>query len=50
VEIVKCPEVGNAERVRVVPTFKIYKLGIRMKEIVCPSKEALEKTVRHYGL
>ncbi|XP_020888803.1 TPR repeat-containing thioredoxin TTL2 [Arabidopsis lyrata subsp. lyrata] len=50
VEIGKCPEVGNAERVRVVPTFKIYKLGIRMKEIVCPSKEALEKTVRHYGL
>ncbi|EOA32024.1 hypothetical protein CARUB_v10015267mg [Capsella rubella] len=50
VEIVKCPAVGDAERVRVVPTFKIYKLGIRMKEIVCPSKEALEKTVRHYGL
>ncbi|KAL1202434.1 TPR repeat-containing thioredoxin TTL2 [Cardamine amara subsp. amara] len=50
VEIEKCPAVGDAERVRVVPTFKIFKLGNRMKEIVCPSKEALEKTVKHYGL
>ncbi|CAF1934570.1 unnamed protein product [Brassica napus] len=50
VEIEKCPEVGDAEKVRVVPTFKIYKVGIRMKEIVCPSKEALEISVRHYGL
>ncbi|KAF8110454.1 hypothetical protein N665_0083s0021 [Sinapis alba] len=50
VEIEKCPAVGDAEKVRVVPTFKIYKVGIRMKEIVCPSKEALEISVRHYGL
>ncbi|KAJ4893648.1 tetratricopetide-repeat thioredoxin-like 2 [Raphanus sativus] len=50
VEIEKCPGVGDAEKVRVVPTFKIYKVGIRMKEIVCPSKEALEISVRHYGL
>ncbi|KAF8086158.1 hypothetical protein N665_0633s0010 [Sinapis alba] len=50
VEIEKCPVVGDAEKVRVVPTFKIYKLGTRMKEIVCPSKEALESSVRHYSL
>ncbi|KAG2317831.1 hypothetical protein Bca52824_020953 [Brassica carinata] len=50
VEIEKCPAVGDAEKVRVVPTFKIYKLGTRMKEIVCPSKEALESSVRHYSL
>ncbi|ESQ48482.1 hypothetical protein EUTSA_v10022096mg [Eutrema salsugineum] len=50
VEIEKCPLVGDAEKVRVVPAFKIYKLGIRMKEIVCPSREALENSVRHYGL
>ncbi|KAJ0244730.1 TPR repeat-containing thioredoxin TTL2 [Hirschfeldia incana] len=50
VEIEKCPAVGDAEKVRVVPTFKIYKLGSRMKEIVCPSKEALESSVRHYSL
>lgn len=46
----KCPEVGDAEKVRVVPTFKFYKNGIRVKEIVCPSKEALENSVRHYSL
>ncbi|CAH8391247.1 unnamed protein product [Eruca vesicaria subsp. sativa] len=50
VEIENCPAVGDAEKVRVVPTFKIYKLGVRMKEIVCPSKEALESSVRHYSL
>ncbi|KFK38846.1 hypothetical protein AALP_AA3G167800 [Arabis alpina] len=50
VEIEKCPAVGDAERVRVVPTFKFYKNGIRVKEIVCPSKEALESSVRHYSL
>ncbi|CAH2053672.1 unnamed protein product [Thlaspi arvense] len=50
VEIEKCPGVADAEKVRVVPTFKIYKLGIRMKVIVCPSKEALEHSVRQYGL
>ncbi|KAJ4886684.1 tetratricopetide-repeat thioredoxin-like 2 [Raphanus sativus] len=50
VEIEKCPAVGDAEKVRIVPTFKIYKLGTRMKEIVCPSKEALESSVRHYSL
>ncbi|CAN8269323.1 unnamed protein product [Cochlearia groenlandica] len=50
VEIEKCPAVADAEKVRVVPTFKIYKLGARMKEIVCPSKESLEKLVRLYSL
>ncbi|VVA97669.1 unnamed protein product [Arabis nemorensis] len=50
VEMEKCAEVCDAERVRVVPTFKFYKNGIRVKEIVCPSKEALENTVRHYSL
>ncbi|CDY20095.1 BnaA01g29070D [Brassica napus] len=50
VDIERCPGVGDAEKVRIVPTFKIYKLGTRMKEIVCPSKEALESSVRHYSL
>ncbi|CAN8259329.1 unnamed protein product [Cochlearia groenlandica] len=50
VEIEKCCEVGDAEKVRVVPTFKIYKLGIRIKEIVCPSTETLENSLRHYCL
>lgn len=49
VDIEKCPSIGNAENVRVVPTVKIYKNGTRVKEIVCPSKEVLEYSVRHYS-
>ncbi|CAH8255511.1 unnamed protein product [Arabidopsis lyrata] len=49
VDIDKCPSIGNAENVRVVPTVKIYKNGSRVKEIVCPSKEVLEYSVRHYS-
>ncbi|CAN7131006.1 unnamed protein product [Brassica rapa subsp. narinosa] len=49
VDIDKCQSIGNAENVRVVPTVKIYKNGTRVKEIVCPSKEVLEYSVRHYS-
>ncbi|EOA39808.1 hypothetical protein CARUB_v10008469mg [Capsella rubella] len=49
VDIEKCPSIGNAENVRVVPTVKIYKNGSRVKEIVCPSREVLEYSVRHYS-
>lgn len=44
------PAVANAENVRIVPTFKIYKNGSRVKEIVCPSREMLEHSVRHYSI
>ncbi|XWS10082.1 hypothetical protein CRYUN_Cryun39dG0045100 [Craigia yunnanensis] len=37
VDINESPAVANAENVRIVPTFKIYKNGSRVKEIVCPS-------------
>ncbi|KAJ9182975.1 hypothetical protein P3X46_006901 [Hevea brasiliensis] len=43
------PAVANAENVRIVPTFKIYKNGNRVKEIVCPSRDMLEHSVRHYS-
>lgn len=43
------PAVANAENVRIVPTFKIYKNGSRVKEIVCPSHDMLEHSVRHYS-
>ncbi|OMO74819.1 Tetratricopeptide-like helical [Corchorus capsularis] len=49
VDINESPAVGNAENVRIVPTFKIYKNGSRVKEIVCPSREMLEHSVRHYS-
>ncbi|KAF6176073.1 hypothetical protein GIB67_000167 [Kingdonia uniflora] len=42
--------VANAENVRTVPTFKIYKNGRRVKEMFCPTQEVLEYSVRHYSL
>lgn len=42
--------IAKAENVRIVPTFKIYKNGARVKEMICPSQQVLEYSVRHYGL
>ncbi|BAT89554.1 hypothetical protein LR48_Vigan08g037400 [Vigna angularis] len=50
VDIQASPAVATAENVRVVPTFKIYKNGSRVKEIICPSHEMLEHSIRHYSL
>ncbi|KAJ8755699.1 hypothetical protein K2173_022665 [Erythroxylum novogranatense] len=49
VDVDENPLVANSENVRIVPTFKIYKNGGRVKEIVCPSREMLEHSVRHYS-
>ncbi|KDP32526.1 hypothetical protein JCGZ_14729 [Jatropha curcas] len=49
VDIEDHPTIANAENVRIVPTFKIYKNGSRVKEIVCPSRDMLEHSVRHYS-
>ncbi|OAY82783.1 TPR repeat-containing thioredoxin TTL1 [Ananas comosus] len=50
VNINESPLVANAENVRIVPTFKIYKNGMRMKEMICPNQQVLEYSVRHYSL
>lgn len=50
VDINKSPAVAKTENVRIVPTFKIYRNGARMKEMICPSQQVLEYSVRHYGL
>ncbi|ESW05193.1 hypothetical protein PHAVU_011G160000 [Phaseolus vulgaris] len=50
VDIQASPAVATAENVRVVPTFKIYKNGSRVKEIICPSHDMLEHSIRHYSL
>ncbi|KAA8526769.1 hypothetical protein F0562_009002 [Nyssa sinensis] len=49
VDVEESRAVANAENVRIVPTFKIYKNGSRVKEMVCPSPEVLEYSVRHYS-
>ncbi|KAG8657918.1 TPR repeat-containing thioredoxin TTL1 [Manihot esculenta] len=49
VNIENIPAVADAENVKIVPTFKIYKNGSRVKEIVCPSCDMLEHSVRHYS-
>ncbi|KAM7252159.1 hypothetical protein ACFE04_024042 [Oxalis oulophora] len=50
VDIEERSAVANAENIRIVPTFKIYKNGTRVKEIVCPSRDMLEHSVRHYSI
>ncbi|MQL73456.1 hypothetical protein Taro_005817 [Colocasia esculenta] len=50
VDVDESPDVTNVENVRIVPTFKIYKNGSRVKEMICPSRQVLEYSVRHYGL
>ncbi|XP_058221522.1 TPR repeat-containing thioredoxin TTL1-like [Rhododendron vialii] len=49
VDVEESPAVAIAENVRILPTFKIYKNGSRVKEMVCPSPEVLESSVRHYS-
>ncbi|KAM0062507.1 putative tetratricopeptide-like helical domain superfamily, Thioredoxin domain-containing protein [Helianthus debilis subsp. tardiflorus] len=50
VDLEESADIANAENVRVVPTVKIYKKGSRVKEMVCPSPEVLEASLRHYSL
>ncbi|KAK6134708.1 hypothetical protein DH2020_031556 [Rehmannia glutinosa] len=42
VDIEESTAIAHAENVRIVPTFKIYRKGIRVKEMICPSPEVLE--------
>ncbi|WOG98595.1 hypothetical protein DCAR_0417939 [Daucus carota subsp. sativus] len=49
VDVRDSPGIANAENVKLVPTFKIYKNGSRLKEMICPSPEVLESSVRHYS-
>lgn len=50
VNVDESPMVARAENVRVVPTFKIYKDGTRVKEMICPSLQVLRYSVRHYAV
>ncbi|KAL2496507.1 TPR repeat-containing thioredoxin TTL1 [Forsythia ovata] len=50
VDVDESPAIVHTENVRIVPTFKIYKKGSRVKEMVCPSSELVESSVRHYSV
>ncbi|XP_060209263.1 TPR repeat-containing thioredoxin TTL1-like [Lycium barbarum] len=50
VDVDESPAVATAENVKVLPTFKIYKQGNCMKEMVSPNPEVLESLVRHYTI
>ncbi|KAL6848859.1 hypothetical protein ACP4OV_021442 [Aristida adscensionis] len=50
VNIDESPMVARAENVRIVPTFKIYKDGVKVKEMICPSSQVLRYSVRHYAV
>lgn len=41
---------AKSESVNTVPTFKIYKNGLKVKEIVGPNQQLLEHSVKHYSL
>ncbi|EPS72637.1 hypothetical protein M569_02119, partial [Genlisea aurea] len=49
VDIDEAVAIAEAENVRIVPTFKIYRKGKRVKEMICPTPEVLESSVRHYS-
>ncbi|KAG6393812.1 hypothetical protein SASPL_144386 [Salvia splendens] len=50
VDIEDSASIAHAENVKIVPTFKVYKRGTRVKEMICPSPEVLESSVRHYSI
>ncbi|KAJ0801596.1 putative tetratricopeptide-like helical domain superfamily, Thioredoxin domain-containing protein [Helianthus annuus] len=49
VDVEESSVIAKTENVRIVPTIKIYKKGNRMKEMVHPSQEALESSVKHHN-
>ncbi|GAA0174517.1 scaffold/adaptor protein [Lithospermum erythrorhizon] len=50
VDVNESQAIANSENIKIVPTVKIYRSGNRVKEMVCPSPEALESSVRHYSV
>lgn len=50
VDVEENPYLAKAEGVSFVPTFKIYKNGFKVKDIVGPTHQALETTISHFSL
>ncbi|XP_024960420.1 TPR repeat-containing thioredoxin TTL1 [Cynara cardunculus var. scolymus] len=49
VDVEENQKIAKSENVGIVPTIKIYKKGNRAKEMVNPSQEALESSVKPYS-
>ncbi|XVF60896.1 hypothetical protein PTKIN_Ptkin08bG0085100 [Pterospermum kingtungense] len=47
VDVEEALAVAKAESIRRVPTFKIYRNGEQVKEMICPSHQFLEDSVRN---
>ncbi|XP_055808180.1 TPR repeat-containing thioredoxin TTL1-like [Solanum dulcamara] len=50
VDVERSPAIATAENITTVPTFKIYKNGSRVMEMVSPSREMLQSSVKHYSI
>ncbi|CAH2063654.1 unnamed protein product [Thlaspi arvense] len=50
VDVEESLALAKAESIKKVPTFKIYKEGEKLKEMVCPSHKLLEDSVTHFLL
>ncbi|CAL9245898.1 unnamed protein product [Arabidopsis halleri] len=50
VDVEESLALAKSESIKKVPTFKIYKKGEEVKEMVCPSHQLLEDSVTHFLL
>ncbi|KAL4332358.1 hypothetical protein GQ457_07G003540 [Hibiscus cannabinus] len=48
VDVEESLAVAKAESIRTVPTFKVYKNGEKVKEMISPTHQLLEESVRKY--
>ncbi|KAJ0258380.1 Inactive TPR repeat-containing thioredoxin TTL3 [Hirschfeldia incana] len=50
VDVEESLALAKAESIRKVPTFKMYKNGDKVKEMICPSHQFLEDSINHFLL
>ncbi|KAL9661713.1 hypothetical protein QQ045_026540 [Rhodiola kirilowii] len=50
VDVEESPTIARTENIKIIPTFKLYKNGCEVKQMVSPSHQVLENSVRHYSL
>ncbi|KAH7415047.1 hypothetical protein KP509_14G024900 [Ceratopteris richardii] len=50
VDVEDLPYVISIESITFIPTFKIYKDGRKLKELIGPTEQTLEYAVKHYSL